>query len=71
MCSGTARWVAGRAQEGLAVQDRSPSSQVVNPAHNDADTVAIRALNEKMSRDPRVEYALVPIGDGVGMAWKK
>jgi caffeoyl-CoA O-methyltransferase len=35
-----------------------------NPAH-DADTVALRALNDKLAADPRVATVLLPIRDGV------
>ena len=35
------------------------------------DTQAIRALNEKISCDPRVEAYLAPVGDGLHLAWKR
>ena len=35
------------------------------------DTEAIRALNEKIAGDPRVEAYLAPVGDGVHLAWKR
>ncbi|KAB7742207.1 SAM-dependent methyltransferase [Parvibaculum sedimenti] len=38
---------------------------------NDKDTVAIRALNEKIANDARVDASLVTIGDGVMLARKK
>ena len=44
---------------------------VVDSADCSDDTRAIRALNEKISRDPRVEAYLAPVGDGVHLAWKK
>jgi len=44
---------------------------VANPDTNSEDTQAIRALNEKVSRDPRVEAYLAPVGDGVYLAWKR
>ncbi|MDJ0750698.1 MAG: class I SAM-dependent methyltransferase [Woeseiaceae bacterium] len=44
---------------------------VADRARNGGDTLAIRALNEKISRDPRVEAYLAPVGDGVHLAWKK
>ena len=44
---------------------------VADPADNSADTKAIRALNQKISRDPRVEAYLAPVGDGVYLAWKR
>ena len=44
---------------------------VADSADCSDDTRAIRALNEKISRDPRVEAYLAPVGDGVHLAWKK
>ena len=43
---------------------------VASAADCSEDTKAIRALNEKISRDPRVEAYLAPVGDGVHLAWK-
>jgi predicted O-methyltransferase YrrM len=43
---------------------------VADPAIQDADTVAIRALNQKVLDDPRVEICMVPICDGLTMARK-
>ena len=37
----------------------------------DADTVAIRALNEKLHADERVSISLVPIGEGLTLARKR
>ena len=44
---------------------------VADSAKRSEDTKAIRALNEKISRDPRVEAYLAPVGDGVHLAWKR
>ena len=44
---------------------------VADSATYSEDTQAIRALNEKISRDPRVEAYLAPVGDGVHLAWKR
>ena len=44
---------------------------VANMADCSEDTKAIRALNEKISSDPRVEAYLAPVGDGVHLAWKR
>ncbi len=38
---------------------------VINPAKQDADTIAIRALNKKLQADPRIDVSLLPIGDGL------
>jgi caffeoyl-CoA O-methyltransferase len=38
---------------------------VVNPARQDPDTRAIRAFNDAMARDPRVEAVMIPLADGL------
>lgn len=43
---------------------------VADPAKQDADTTAIRAINAKVAKDTRVEICLVPICDGLMMARK-
>jgi predicted O-methyltransferase YrrM len=43
---------------------------VADDSVNDAETVAIRALNKKIHSDSRVEISLVPIADGVALARK-
>ena len=43
---------------------------VADPANNDPETVAIRALNAKIHADRRVEVSLVPIADGLTLARK-
>jgi caffeoyl-CoA O-methyltransferase len=46
------------------------SGEVADPARQDEDTAAIRAINAKLVADPRVEICLVPICDGLTMARK-
>ncbi len=43
---------------------------VADPGKTDADTTAIRALNAKIAADPRVEFVIIPICDGLTMARK-
>ena len=43
---------------------------VADPAKTDADTSAIRAIDEKIAGDARVEICMVPICDGLTMARK-
>jgi len=45
--------------------------QVIDLSDETPDTVAIRALNEKVHGDERVDAVLVPIGDGLTLARKR
>jgi caffeoyl-CoA O-methyltransferase len=45
--------------------------KVLDQSAQDADTRAIRALNEKLHRDERVYVSLLPIGDGLTLAYKR
>jgi caffeoyl-CoA O-methyltransferase len=55
----------------IAIDNVLWGGAVANPAENDEDTTAIRALNEKVRNDERVTLSLVPIGDGVTLARKR
>ncbi len=55
----------------IAVDNALWGGSVANPTECDEDTKAIRVLNEKISRDARVEAYLAPVGDGVHLVWKK
>jgi caffeoyl-CoA O-methyltransferase len=44
---------------------------VADPEKNDADTTAIRALNDKVAADERVSLSLLPLGDGLTLARKR
>jgi caffeoyl-CoA O-methyltransferase len=46
------------------------SGDVADPQQKDEDTVALRALNDKVLSDARVEMVMVPIGDGLTLARK-
>jgi O-methyltransferase len=43
----------------------------VKPEKTDDNTVAIRALNDALHRDERIDVALLAIGDGVTLARKR
>jgi len=45
--------------------------RVVDDAVQDEDTVAIRAFNKQIFTDDRVEICMVPIGDGLTIAYKR
>ena len=55
----------------IAVDNVLWNGSVANPAHQDEDTRAIRALNQKALADQRVSISLVPIGDGLLLARKR
>ena len=47
------------------------NGKVADPSLTDEGTVAIRRINELMSNDKRVEFVLMNVSDGVGVAVKK
>lgn len=55
----------------IAVDNVLWSGNVIDPTNNTPDTLAIRALNEKIAKDERVSVSLVPIGDGLTLARKR
>ena len=55
----------------IAVDNALWSGKVADAAVDDEDTRSIRALNVKVREDERVTSSLVPIGDGLLLAWKR
>jgi predicted O-methyltransferase YrrM len=55
----------------IAVDNALWGGKVANASVSDADTTAIRELNVRAARDPRVSSSLVPIGDGLLLVRKK
>ncbi|MEO0965746.1 MAG: class I SAM-dependent methyltransferase [Planctomycetota bacterium] len=55
----------------IAIDNTLWDGRVADPSHTDATTATIRAVNQQVCNDDRVEAALVPIGDGVTLARKK
>ena len=47
------------------------SGEVANPENQKDDTVALRALNDALHHDERIDVALLPIGDGITLARKR
>lgn len=54
----------------IAVDNVLWGGSVINSTSNDADTQAIRALNAKIVSDQRVNCSLLPVGDGLMLAYK-
>ncbi|MGH7288711.1 MAG: O-methyltransferase [Myxococcota bacterium] len=44
---------------------------VVDARRQDADTLAIRAFNDSMARDPRVDAVMIPLSDGLTLLRKR
>lgn len=55
----------------LLVDNLLWGGQVIAPEANNPDTLAIRALNEKILRDARVFNSLLPVADGLGLVVKR
>jgi len=55
----------------IAVDNVLWHGKVLDQSVQDADTRAIRALNEKLHRDQRVLVSMLPIGDGLTLAFKR
>jgi caffeoyl-CoA O-methyltransferase len=47
------------------------SGSVADPDDHDANTEAIRALNDRVLEDPRVENVLLTVRDGMNLVWRR
>jgi predicted O-methyltransferase YrrM len=54
----------------IGVDNTSWHGAVCDPSKNDADTVAIRTLNDKIGSDPRVMQTTIQIADGLTLVTK-
>ncbi len=52
----------------IAVDNVLWNGAINNPDRTDPNTLSLRALNEKIADDPRVDHCLNPIGDGLYLA---
>ena len=55
----------------IAIDNVLWSGAVIDPEDDTPDTRAIRALNDKIAGDERVDAVLVPIGDGLTLARRR
>ncbi len=54
----------------IALDNVLQSGRVLDPSADEEGTVAMRALNDRLARDPRVEVAMVAVADGITFARK-
>ena len=50
---------------------RSEENPPGDPENQEETTVSIRSLNEKILRDERVTFTMLPVGDGMTVVRKK
>ncbi len=55
----------------IALDNTLWSGDVANPGNEKPDTVSLRAVNDALHRDERIDVSLLPIGDGVTLARKR
>jgi caffeoyl-CoA O-methyltransferase len=55
----------------IAVDNTLWGGDVARADVGDADTVALRAFNDKLHRDERIDLSLLPVSDGVTLARKR
>ena len=55
----------------MALDNTLWSGAVLDPDEREPNTVALRALNDKLHRDERIDLSLLPIGDGLTLARKR
>jgi len=55
----------------IAVDNTLWSGDVADPANQKPDTVSLRAFNDALHRDERIDLALLPVGDGLTLARKR
>jgi caffeoyl-CoA O-methyltransferase len=60
-----------RANGAILVDNVLWDGRVVRPDADDENTVAIRAFNDKVANDDRVEAVMLPVADGLTLVRKR
>lgn len=55
----------------IALDNVFRGGRITNPAETAPDIQTLRALNQKIQTDPRVDFAIIPIGDGLTTVRKR
>lgn len=55
----------------MALDNTLWSGAVANPNDHEPNAAALRALNDKLHRDERIDLSLLPVGDGLTLARKR
>lgn len=55
----------------IAIDNTLWSGAVADPANQERDTLAIRACNDALHRDERIDLSMLPVGDGLTLALKR
>ena len=55
----------------IAIDNTLWSGAVADPANQERDTLAIRAFNDALHRDERIDLSMLPVGDGLTLALKR